>query len=103
MAREGRRKPPCFFRNPLTCSCPRSLPTIDAFPCRGVSLSDFARSHEPEQSTVDLLIIGGGINGAGIARDAAGRGYKVLLVEQDDLASGTSSASTKLIHGGLRY
>ncbi len=51
----------------------------------------------------DLLVIGGGINGAGIARDAAGRGAKVLLVEKDDLASHTSSASTKLIHGGLRY
>src|ERR1700741_4654413 len=51
----------------------------------------------------DLAIVGGGINGAGIARDAAGRGLKVLLVEQNDLASGTSSASTKLIHGGLRY
>jgi glycerol-3-phosphate dehydrogenase len=51
----------------------------------------------------DLLIIGGGVNGAGIARDAAGRGIKVLLVEQGDLASATSSASTKLIHGGLRY
>ncbi|MEG3082142.1 glycerol-3-phosphate dehydrogenase [Sphingomonas sp. PB2P12] len=51
----------------------------------------------------DLLIVGGGINGAGIARDAAGRGLRVLLVEQDDLASHTSSASTKLIHGGLRY
>src|SRR5262245_15510672 len=51
----------------------------------------------------DLAIIGGGINGAGIARDAAGRGLTVLLVEQRDLASGTSSASTKLIHGGLRY
>jgi glycerol-3-phosphate dehydrogenase len=51
----------------------------------------------------DLAIIGGGINGAGIARDAAGRGLSVLLVEQNDLASGTSSASTKLIHGGLRY
>lgn len=51
----------------------------------------------------DLLIIGGGINGAGIARDAAGRGLKVLLVEKDDLAQHTSSASTKLIHGGLRY
>src|SRR5436190_14016867 len=50
-----------------------------------------------------LAIVGGGINGAGIARDAAGRGLRVLLVEQDDLASGTSSASTKLIHGGLRY
>jgi glycerol-3-phosphate dehydrogenase len=51
----------------------------------------------------DLLIIGGGINGAGIARDAAGRGLSVCLVEQDDLAAHTSSASTKLIHGGLRY
>ena len=51
----------------------------------------------------DLLVVGGGINGAGIARDAAGRGLRVLLCEQDDLASHTSSASTKLIHGGLRY
>ncbi|MEO1205442.1 MAG: glycerol-3-phosphate dehydrogenase [Pseudomonadota bacterium] len=51
----------------------------------------------------DLAVIGGGINGCGIARDAAGRGLKVLLCEQSDLASGTSSASTKLIHGGLRY
>ncbi|MCI0508816.1 homodimeric glycerol 3-phosphate dehydrogenase (quinone) [Chromohalobacter marismortui] len=51
----------------------------------------------------DLIVIGGGINGAGIARDAAGRGLSVLLVEADDLASHTSSASTKLIHGGLRY
>ena len=52
---------------------------------------------------LDLLVIGGGINGAGIARDAAGRGMKVALVEKDDLASHTSSASTKLVHGGLRY
>lgn len=51
----------------------------------------------------DLIVIGGGINGAGIARDAVGRGLSVLLVEADDLASHTSSASTKLIHGGLRY
>ncbi|KVP90280.1 glycerol-3-phosphate dehydrogenase [Burkholderia ubonensis] len=51
----------------------------------------------------DLLVVGGGINGAGIARDAAGRGLSVMLCEQDDLASHTSSASTKLIHGGLRY
>ncbi|MCJ2183535.1 glycerol-3-phosphate dehydrogenase [Novosphingobium sp. 1949] len=51
----------------------------------------------------DLLIVGGGVNGAGIARDAAGRGLSVQLVEQDDLASYTSSSSTKLIHGGLRY
>lgn len=51
----------------------------------------------------DLLVIGGGINGAGIARDAAGRGLRVLLAEKNDLAGATSSASSKLIHGGLRY
>ena len=55
------------------------------------------------KNPVDLLIIGGGINGAGIARDAAGRGLSVLLCEQGDLAARTSSACTKLIHGGLRY
>jgi glycerol-3-phosphate dehydrogenase len=59
---------------------------------RGESVADF-----------DLAVIGGGINGTGIARDAAGRGLRVVLVEQNDLASGTSSASSKLIHGGLRY
>ena len=51
----------------------------------------------------DILIVGGGINGCGIARDAAGRGYSVCLVEMNDLASGTSSWSSKLVHGGLRY
>jgi glycerol-3-phosphate dehydrogenase len=51
----------------------------------------------------DLAVIGGGVNGCGIARDAAGRGAKVILLERGDLASGTSSGSTKLIHGGLRY
>ena len=51
----------------------------------------------------DVAIIGGGINGCGIARDAAGRGWRVFLCDRADLASGTSSASTKLIHGGLRY
>ena len=55
------------------------------------------------QRIYDLAIIGGGINGCGIARDAAGRGYSVFLSEMSDLASGTSSRSTKLIHGGLRY
>jgi len=58
---------------------------------------------EPTDATFDLLIIGGGINGAGIARDAAGRDLRVLLVEQAGLANYTSSASSKLIHGGLRY
>ncbi len=56
-----------------------------------------------QRQVFDIAIIGGGINGVGIARDAAGRGLSVLLVEQGDLANGTSSASTKLIHGGLRY
>jgi glycerol-3-phosphate dehydrogenase len=56
-----------------------------------------------EAEPVDLLIVGGGINGAGIARDAAGRGLRVVLCEQGDLANYTSSASSKLIHGGLRY
>ncbi|MFC3713599.1 glycerol-3-phosphate dehydrogenase [Sphingoaurantiacus capsulatus] len=51
----------------------------------------------------DILIIGGGVNGTGIARDAAGRGLRVALIEAGDLGSGTSSASTKLVHGGLRY
>ncbi|KKC31821.1 glycerol-3-phosphate dehydrogenase [Devosia psychrophila] len=54
-------------------------------------------------SVHDIFVIGGGINGCGIARDAAGRGYSVILAEMNDLASGTSSAATKLIHGGLRY
>ena len=55
------------------------------------------------ENSYDLLVVGGGVNGAGIARDAAGRGLSVLLVEKGDLASATSSWSSKLIHGGLRY
>ncbi len=57
----------------------------------------------PVPKSVDLLVVGGGINGVGIARDAAGRRLRVLLVEQDDLGAHTSSSSSKLIHGGLRY
>src|SRR5436190_4471234 len=56
-----------------------------------------------ESIDTDVLVVGGGVNGAGIARDLAGRGARVLLCEKDDLAAHTSSASTKLIHGGLRY
>ena len=55
------------------------------------------------EDQIDLLIIGGGITGAGIALDAASRGIKVALIEKSDFSSGTSSRSTKLIHGGLRY
>ncbi|MCA8878515.1 MAG: glycerol-3-phosphate dehydrogenase [Rhodobacteraceae bacterium] len=58
---------------------------------------------EQQKPVADLIVIGGGINGCGIARDAAGRGYAVTLAEMNDLASATSSASTKLFHGGLRY
>ena len=60
-------------------------------------------SESVRDNPLDLLIVGGGINGAGVARDAAGRGLRVMLCERDDLAAHTSSASTKLIHGGLRY
>ena len=59
--------------------------------------------HVGETPIHDVFVIGGGINGCGVARDAAGRGYSVYLAEMNDLASGTSSGSTKLIHGGLRY
>jgi len=60
-------------------------------------------SAEPSPPLVDLLVIGGGVNGTGIARDAAGRGLSVIMCEKDDLAQGTSSRSGKLVHGGLRY
>src|SRR5436309_1478742 len=65
-----------------------------------MSTPHFARLNE---QTFDVAIIGGGIIGAGIARDAALRGLSVALFEKDDFASGTSSTSTRLIHGGLRY
>jgi len=65
--------------------------------------SPAAAPKDVANTDVDVFIIGGGVNGCGIARDAAGRGYSVALAEMNDLASGTSSWSTKLIHGGLRY
>jgi glycerol-3-phosphate dehydrogenase len=67
------------------------------------ALSRASRINELKSTEYDLLIIGGGISGAGVARDAASRGMKVALVEADDFASGTSSRSSKLIHGGIRY
>ncbi len=66
-------------------------------------MADLSVLNADDADIFDLVVVGGGINGTGIARDAAGRGLKVLLVERDDLAAHTSSASTKLIHGGLRY
>ena len=61
------------------------------------------RTAAPTETHFDALVVGGGINGAGIARDLSGRGLSVLLCEKDDLASHTWSSSTKLIHVGLRY
>lgn len=69
----------------------------------GLSISDMVTTVEQQDRIFDVAVIGGGINGTGIARDAAGRGASVLLLEARDLASGTSSNSSKLIHGGLRY
>jgi len=66
-------------------------------------MPDRSAQHGADGAAFDLLVVGGGINGAGVARDAAGRGLRTLLCEQHDLAAHTSSASTKLIHGGLRY
>ena len=66
-------------------------------------MTDAAPGTGRDHGLVDIAIIGGGINGAGIARDAAGRGLKVLLCEKGDFAEGTSSRSGKLVHGGLRY
>jgi glycerol-3-phosphate dehydrogenase len=68
-----------------------------------VSISLDTNGRFMTMDSFDLLIVGGGINGAAIAREAAMRGRSVLLVEQDDLAQHTSSASSKLVHGGLRY
>ena len=70
---------------------------------RAMQLSFAVMTSDAIDNRVDVLIVGGGINGVGIARDAVGRGLSVALLEQSDLASATSSAATKLIHGGLRY
>src|SRR5437016_13732944 len=69
-------------------------------------LSSSARMHSLSlmgSEQFDVLVIGGGVTGAGVALDAVARGYKVALVEKADFASGTSSKSTKLVHGGIRY
>ena len=90
----GVKRKQISYKRTLTNLKPPSLNAALPHPPR-------AGSAVPERC--DVLVVGGGINGAGIARDLAGRGVKVLLCEKDDLASHTSSSSTKLIHGGLRY
>src|SRR5262249_60598974 len=72
-------------------------PDACSFRSRAKNLRDLAEQH------FDMIVIGGGITGAGVARDAALRGLTVALLERRDFASGTSSRSSKLIHGGLRY
>ena len=69
----------------------------------GASNQEEEKPTEDEAGPYDLLVIGGGATGSGIALDAATRGLKVAMVERDDFASGTSSKSTKLVHGGVRY
>jgi glycerol-3-phosphate dehydrogenase len=92
----GARPEPRRSHEPHELRDDRGEPNIGPF---GLAWQDAA----VREAAYDVLVVGGGINGCGIARDAAGRGLSVLLCEQDDLAAHTSSASTKLIHGGLRY
>jgi len=81
-------------------SLPRAKSEIDSAKYSGVAQ---AKSKTPDTDEYDLLIIGGGATGAGVALDAASRGLKVAVVDRNDWASGTSSKSTKLVHGGVRY
>lgn len=86
----------------------REIDMAEYFPCAAhyadpMYAEGTDMGEQPKRIDCDLLVVGGGINGAGIARDAAGRGLRVVLCEKDDLARHTSSASSKLIHGGLRY
>ena len=92
-----------------SCSPPTALrvrglgPAWERAGALGRRAANIRGARDDRDEPVDLFVIGGGINGAGIARDAAGRGLSVVLCEKDDLAEGTSSRSGKLVHGGLRY
>lgn len=79
------------------------LPRFPRVKSREEQIARLARSSEAKDDEYDILIIGGGATGAGVALDAATRGLKVAVVERDDFSSGTSSKSTKLVHGGVRY
>ena len=82
-------------------SLPSGNPTVTSD--RPSFVNDLSSPVAAKTTECDVLVVGGGINGCGIARDLAGRGFQVVLCEKDDLAAHTSSSSTKLIHGGLRY
>lgn len=88
--------PPGYHEGKLV---PPSFPSIKS---RLEQIQDLKRS-EKEDEPYDLLVIGGGATGSGIALDAATRGLRVAVVERDDFSAGTSSKSTKLVHGGVRY
>ncbi|KFA60118.1 hypothetical protein S40285_09502, partial [Stachybotrys chlorohalonatus IBT 40285] len=79
------------------------MPQFPQVKNRMEQLADLRRSADPGETEYDMLIVGGGATGAGVALDAATRGLKVAMVERDDFSSGTSSKSTKLVHGGVRY
>ena len=112
---EGRLEPPRFplvkSRNEQIADLKRSFGVKQTLKSTYGILGSFtgADNHDEEKPTeaeaepYDLLVIGGGATGSGIALDAATRGLKVAMVERDDFASGTSSKSTKLVHGGVRY
>lgn len=89
--------PPGYHEGKLV---PPSFPAIKS---RLEQIEDLKRSSSGKDDEYDLLVIGGGATGSGIALDAATRGLKVAVVERDDFSAGTSSKSTKLVHGGVRY
>lgn len=89
--------PPGYHEGKLV---PPSFPLIKS---RLEQIQDLKKSQKEEEEPYDLLVIGAGATGSGIALDAATRGLKVAMVERDDFSSGTSSKSTKLVHGGVRY
>lgn len=78
-------------------------PNFPRIKTRDEQIADLKKSSAAKENEYDLLVIGAGATGSGIALDAATRGLKVALVERDDFSSGTSSKSTKLVHGGVRY
>ena len=88
-------------RNRVHDALEKGKGVLSSLTCSGETNQQEARGNENEE--YDLLVIGGGATGSGIALDAATRGLKVAMVERDDFASGTSSKSTKLVHGGVRY
>jgi glycerol-3-phosphate dehydrogenase len=89
--------PPGYHEGKLV---PPSFPAIKS---RLEQIEDLKRCSSGNDDEYDLLVIGGGATGSGIALDAATRGLKVAVVERDDFSAGTSSKSTKLVHGGVRY